>query len=149
VPVIPHTIVLVAERFSPQLDAPRVASAIARGLRAAGPYDVHVHPREDPETPPRTRASASEREALWEGLALHAARALVIADPDLCGEGPPRRASFELATRARQGGVPAHAVSAVRAPDLFEARMLDLQVVLHARTERSLEEAGAQLAQLI
>jgi hypothetical protein len=149
VAVIPHTIVLVAERFAEQLSAPHVAATIARGLRAAGTYEVRAYPREDPETPPRARASASEREALWERLALQEARALVIADPELCGEGPPRGASFELATRARQGGVPAHAISAVRSPDLFTARMLDLQVVLQARGERSLEEAGARLAELI
>ena len=126
-----------------------MASAIARGLCAASSYEVRLHPREDPRTPPHVHASPSEREALWEGLELHEARALVIADPDLCGEGPPRGASFELATRARQGGVPAHAVSAVRSPDLFKARMLDLQVVLHARGERALEQAGARLAELI
>ena len=147
--MIPDTIVLVAERFPPHLSAPRVASAIARGLRAVGRYEVRTHPREDPPTPPHARASASEREALWEGLALQEARALVIADPDLCGGGPPRGASFELATRARQGGVPAHAVSAVRSPDLFQARMLDLQVVLFAGGVRSLELAGARLAELI
>ena len=147
--MIPHTIVLVCERFSEQLSAERVAEAIARGLRAASPYDVVCEARRDPEVPPREHADTAEREAFWDGLALHEARALVIADPDFCGGEQPRAATFELATRARQGGVPAYAVSAVPSPDLFQARMLDLQVVLLAHGERSLERAGERLAELV
>jgi hypothetical protein len=146
--VIPRTIVLVAERFSPQLSSVRVASALARGLRATGLYDVEWHPREDADTP-ANEWRRTERAALREGLRLSDARALVIADPDLCSGMPPRGESFEIATGARQGGVPAHAVTRVLAPDLFQARMLDLQVVLYARSVRSLEGAGATLAELL
>ena len=147
--MIPDTIVLVAERFSPLMSSEHVASAIARGLRASGSYEVERHSRDDPETPPHERPRPSEREALWDELHLRDARALVIADPDLCSGSPPRSASFEIATRARQGGVPAHAITAIAAPDLFQARMLDLQVVLCASSARSLESAGARLAELL
>jgi hypothetical protein len=149
--VIPRTIIVVAERFSPQLSAARVAAAIARGLRAAGLGEVESVAREDAAIPATEPSAARGRAALGPPgpQDLRDVRALVLADPELCNGRPPREATFELATRARQGGVPAYAVCAVREPDLFEARVLDLQVVLSARGLRSLESAAARLAKLL
>jgi hypothetical protein len=58
-------------------------------------------------------------------------------------------ATFEIATRARQGGVPAYAVLAENALDSFDARILDLQVVLRASGTSALLAAGRELALLI
>jgi glycerate kinase len=59
------------------------------------------------------------------------------------------RAVFEVATRARQAGVPCYAVTAENDLDLFQARILDLQVVLQAADRRQLRAAGRQLAKLV
>jgi glycerate kinase len=58
-------------------------------------------------------------------------------------------AVFEIATRARQAGVPAYAVAGENALSLFDARILDLQVILQARDTRALRRAGEKLAGLI
>jgi glycerate kinase len=52
----------------------------------------------------------------------------------------------EIAVRARQAGVPAHAVCGGNGLTPFEARILDLQRVVEAPTLRALEEAGELLA---
>src|SRR3954471_1272204 len=57
------------------------------------------------------------------------------------------KAVFEAATRARQMGVPAHAVVGQDRLDGFGKRMLDLQEVLEAGDETGLERAGAELAE--
>jgi glycerate kinase len=51
----------------------------------------------------------------------------------------------EVATRARQAGVPCHAVVGRNALDLFDLRILDLQLVLEASTLPNIEAAGAEL----
>jgi hypothetical protein len=147
--LIPRTIVVAAEPF-PRLSATRVASAIARGVRAAAAdYEVACDPREDPDTRFIDAPAAADADRLFDALPLGEVRALVLATPDLCDGRPPRGAIFELATRARQGGIPAYAVTGARNPDLFQARMLDLQVVLCARGEQSLRSAGRKLGALI
>jgi glycerate 2-kinase len=55
---------------------------------------------------------------------------------------------FEIATRARQAGVPTYAVAGANELDAFDARMLDLQVVLEANGTRGLTAAGHRLARL-
>lgn len=68
------------------------------------------------------------------------------------GEGSLDRQSLagkivgEVATRCRQAGVPCHAVVGRNALDRFDARILDLQLVIEAGTEDELRAAGAQLA---
>ncbi len=52
----------------------------------------------------------------------------------------------EVATRARQAGVPCHAITAAHALDRFGARLLDLQAILVAGSEEELEAAGETLA---
>jgi glycerate kinase len=58
-------------------------------------------------------------------------------------------AVFEIATRARQAGVPTYAVAACNDLSLFDARILDLQVILRARDTRALRRAGEKLAGLV
>jgi glycerate 2-kinase len=57
--------------------------------------------------------------------------------------------AFEVATRARQAGVPAYAIAAHSALDSFHARILDLQLVLRAGSSRSLSAAGRRLAAVV
>jgi glycerate kinase len=59
------------------------------------------------------------------------------------------RAVFEAATRARQAGVPAHAIVGQDALDPFGKRIMDLQHVLEATDEPALEAAGERLAELL
>lgn len=56
------------------------------------------------------------------------------------------KAVFEVATRARQGGVACHAIVGSSTLDPFEERILDLQTVTGATTAAELEAAGAALA---
>jgi glycerate 2-kinase len=56
---------------------------------------------------------------------------------------------FEIATRARQAGVPAYAVAGENALDPFDERILDLQAILEASSPRALEAAGRHLAELV
>ena len=51
-----------------------------------------------------------------------------------------------MATRARQSGVPCHAVVGIDAIDRFDARILDLQAIIEATTVAELEAAGEALA---
>jgi glycerate kinase len=55
----------------------------------------------------------------------------------------------EIGTRARQGGVPLHAIVGTDALDLFGKRMIDLQVVLAASTTEEIEAAGERLGVLL
>lgn len=55
----------------------------------------------------------------------------------------------EVATRARQAGVPTHAVVGHDALDRFDARILDLQLIVEASTLDQLREAGAVIARSI
>jgi hypothetical protein len=61
----------------------------------------------------------------------------------------PRSAAFALATDARQSGVPAYAVTAHNNLDAFDARILDLQVIIEASTLKGLEAAGERLGGLL
>ncbi|MDP9136242.1 MAG: glycerate kinase, partial [Actinomycetota bacterium] len=55
------------------------------------------------------------------------------------------KAVFEVATRARQGGVACHAIVGSSQLEPFEERILDLQTVAEATTVAELEAAGRTL----
>jgi glycerate kinase len=78
-----------------------------------------------------------------------AARAVVTGEGRLDRQSLAGKALAEVATRARQAGVPAHAVVGSRALDRFEQRILDLQTVLEASTVEEIEQAGRELAKII
>jgi glycerate kinase len=97
-------------------------------------------------------AAADVRELLDElgfDARMRRARALVIADARLQERTLAATVTFELATRARQAGVPAYAITAENALDPFDARILDLQVILQASGTRALAAAGRKLAALV
>jgi glycerate kinase len=80
---------------------------------------------------------------------MRAARALVAGEGRLDQQSLAGKALSEVATRARQAGVPCHAVVGQRGLDAFGARMLDLQAVLEAGTLSQIEAAGRRLAEVI
>jgi hypothetical protein len=144
--VIPRTVLVVASPFPGPLGATLVAGALTRGLKSAtGSWHVDSwmleHPAGGLDELGRTGAPFAAR--------LHAARALVLAAEDLWGGGAAGSGAVGLATDARQGGIPAYAVTAAPETYSFGARILDLQTVLHATTERELQAAGETLAGLI
>jgi glycerate kinase len=77
------------------------------------------------------------------------ARAVVTGEGKLDRQSLVGKAVSEVATRARQAGVPCHAIVGTRELDDFGARILDLQTVLEASTLKEIEAAGRRLAKLI
>lgn len=80
---------------------------------------------------------------------MRAARCVVVGAARLDDAAMRGGTLAEAATRARQAGVPCHAVVAVNALDRFGARILDLQAVLEAATADEIEAAGRELATLL
>ncbi len=142
--------VMVAVGSFGELSAGRVAAAVERGLRAADKtLTVDCLPI---ESEGHGVVSAAVREALDAAgfdARMRAARAVVVGASRLDERTLVGSATFEIATRARQAGVPAYAVTAENAMSAFEARMLDLQVILQARDARALRRAGERLAGLV
>jgi glycerate kinase len=79
---------------------------------------------------------------------LRRARAVVVGEGRLDHSTLEGKAVFEISTRARQIGVPAHAIVGHNAMDRFDARILDLQAILEGGDEAALERAGRALAEL-
>jgi glycerate kinase len=78
-----------------------------------------------------------------------AARAVIVGEGRLDLGTLAGKAPGEIATRARQAGVPCFAAVGSRTLDAFGARILDLQAVLEAGDAEALEAAGRQLATLV
>jgi hypothetical protein len=156
---IPRHLLIASVRFGPRLSARGVGEAIARGVTAAGGPAPDLCPLEPGVDAPARIGSArepapkrAEPTAVAATLAaagfdrrMRAARAIVIAVPELMERALAGSLAFELATRARQGGVPAFAITAHEALNPFDARMLDLQLILEAGSARSLASAGEQI----
>jgi glycerate kinase len=77
---------------------------------------------------------------------MRAARAVVTGEGKLDMQSLVGKVVSEVATRARQSGVPCHAVVGTRELDSMGARILDLDRVIEASTLAELEEAGRALA---
>jgi len=77
---------------------------------------------------------------------MRAARAVVVGEGRLDDSSLAGKITGEAATRARQAGVPCHAIVGVNALDRFGARIIDLQAVLEASTLAEIEAAGSALA---
>ena len=141
--VIPRTALIVSGPFGATLSAEDVARAIARGLHAGGWPEPDICPIE------AGKVAASEIAALLAGLdfdaRMRSARAVVLAEEHLRESTLRGSIAFEIATRARQGGVPAYAVTAENALAPFDARILDLQLILEASAgPRALAAAGTE-----
>jgi len=82
-------------------------------------------------------------EALGFDARMRAARAVVTGTGRLDDRAFRGAVEGEIAVRARQAGVPCHAVVAERALDLFGTRILDLQRIVEAATAEEIEAAVA------
>ncbi len=146
VPGIPQRLLLACGPLGPRLRATAVASALARGIRAAGLLEPDIC-----VLPVSHESIAEVRELLDEldfDARMRRARAVVIGTERLEERTLAGSVTFEIATRARQGGIPAYAVTGENALSAFDARILDLQVVLQARSRSALVTAGRKLAAL-
>jgi glycerate kinase len=77
---------------------------------------------------------------------MRAARAVVTGEGRLDMQSLAGKVVSEVATRARQSGVPCHAIVGSRELDSMGARILDLDRVIEASTVQELEAAGTALA---
>ena len=147
--MISRTVLIATEHFGQGLSAERAGAAIGRGVRAADPtLEVDVCPLE-PAAGEDAREPRERLEARDFDTRMRAARAVVVGTGRLDERTLLGSAVFEIATRARQAGVPAYAVAGENALSLFDARILDLQVVVEANNPRALRRAGERLAGLV
>ena len=77
---------------------------------------------------------------------MRAARAIVTGEGRIDRTSLEGKAAGEAAVRARQAGVPAHAIVGTNALDAFDQRILDLQTVRAATTLEEIAAAAEQLA---
>jgi glycerate 2-kinase len=80
---------------------------------------------------------------------MRAARCVITGEGKLDEQSLVGKLVSEIATRARQAGVPCHVVAGTRELDAMGARVLDLERVLEASTLEELEAAGRELAEVI
>jgi glycerate kinase len=149
-----------ARVFGPQkgADAALVARLEARLNALAASF-----PR-DPRGVPMTGAAGGLSGGLWAACGavlepgapwvldaldfdarMRAARAVVTGEGKLDQQTLQGKLVGEIGTRARQAGVPLHAIVGRDALDGFGKRIIDLQVVLEATTLAELEAAGERL----
>jgi glycerate 2-kinase len=144
--LIATTPLIVTGAFGSGLPAPLVARALARGLQAGGRPAADLCP-----LAPRLEDGAIR--ARLDALKLHErmlhSRAVILGEWLLEERALAQTATFELATRARQSGVPAYAVTGENRLSAFDARMLDLQLIVEARSVPALTAAGRKLARVI
>jgi glycerate kinase len=145
-PLIPRTLLIATRAFGERLDAQSVAGAIARGLAAGGRQSdlCPIAPEQKPPGEPRAMLDALDFDTR-----MRRARAVILGEMLLREDTLAGSVAFEIATRARQAGVPAYAVTGENRLDYFDARILDLQAILEASSARSLQAAGRRLAGLV
>jgi hypothetical protein len=146
--MISETVLVLAGPLSQRLDSERVAAAIGRGLATGGRLECDLCPLHEDLGVPAHDASALLNDVDFDRR-MRASKALVIACVHLDDRGLAGSIAFEAATRARQAGVPAYAVTGHNTLDSFEARIVDLQIILEAGTPRALSAAGKKLAVLV
>ena len=85
-------------------------------------------------------------DALGFDARMRASRAVVAGEGRLDASTLRGKAAAEIAVRARQAGVTAHAIVGRNELDSFGVRILALERILEAGTPAQLEAAGVQLA---
>jgi glycerate kinase len=88
-------------------------------------------------------------EALDFDPRMRAARAVIVGEGRIDEQTLQGKIAGEIATRARQAGVPCFAIVGTRELDAFGARMLDLQRVLEATDLDAIAAAAASLADVL
>jgi len=148
-----------AEVFAPQKGAD--GAAVARLRRRLEAFGL-------PRNVPMTGAAGGLAGGLWAWLdaslvagapavldaidfdaRMLASRAVVVGEGRLDTTSLEGKIVAEVATRARQRGVPAHAIVGRCELDRFDARILDVQAILEAGDEPAIESAAAALADVI
>ncbi len=142
---MPSRTLLVAAGEFDGLSGERVAEAVASGLRDGG-WQTDGSAIEAP--------AGGGMRALLDQLGfdtrMRSSRALVVCERCLREDTLAGSVAFEIATRARQSGVPAYAVTAENRLDSFDTRVLDLQAIVRSTgSTRSLRAAGRRLATLV
>jgi glycerate kinase len=153
---ISQRLLIACAPFGPRLSAVTAARAIARGLTDGGLPEPDVCALPIATAGACASAGGNDGEevrAMLEELGfdarMRAARAVVVGTALLTERTLAGSVTFEIATRARQGGVPAYAVTRENELEAFDARILDLQVILQARSSSGLVNAGRELARLV
>jgi glycerate 2-kinase len=145
--------------FGPQKGAD--AAAVARLEQRLGAFGL-------PRDVPMSGAAGGLAGGLWAALAAQlvpgapfvldaldfdrrmlASRAVIVGEGRLDATSLQGKIAAEIATRARQHGVPAHAIVGSCALERFDARILDLQEILEAGDVVAIERAAAALASVI
>lgn len=88
-------------------------------------------------------------DALSFDARMRAARAVILGEGRIDAQSMDGKITGEIATRARQAGVPCFAIVGTNQLDAFEARMLDLQRVIAATTLAEMEAAAASLVPVL
>jgi len=145
--LIPSTPLIATGSFGSGLPAARVAAALACGLRAGGLPAADLCPI--PAALARSGDVRAGLDSLGLDMRMRRARAVILGEWRLAQETLVGSVAFEIATRARQSGVPTYAVTGENRLEDFDARILDLQTILTARSTRALAAAGRRLARLI
>jgi glycerate kinase len=109
------------------------AGGLAGGLWAT--YDAKLEP-----------GAAFVLQALDFDRRMRAAHAVIVGEGRLDQTTLQGKIAGEIAVRARQAGVPAHAIVGQNAIDPFGVRILDLQVIAEAGTPTAIEQAAHDLA---
>jgi hypothetical protein len=141
---IPVGALLVCEPLRPAGRAAAVGAAVARGLEQGGVEPVDVLVLEHPEGGLGEALDAHHLDARMRPV-----RAVILVADRLSAPTLAGSVAFAVATRARQTGVPAYAVARRNDLGSFEARMLDLQLIVPAAGPRALAAAGRALAAVL
>jgi glycerate kinase len=153
-----------AEVFGPQKGAD--ADAVRTLTRRLGALARRLE--RDPRGVPMTGAAGGLSGGLWAAFGaelvpgasfvldalgfdhrMRAARAVIAGEGRLDDQSLAGKAVSEVATRARQAGVPCYAVVGSSSLGRFGQRILDLEEIVEAGTASELEQAGRGLAQLL
>ena len=136
-----------AHRLRPVREAERPARRLGH-LPGPGGRRVprRTSVRSSPSGDPRGRCARAARTRCDFDARMRRARAVVLAEWRLEERTLAGSPAFEIATRARQAGVPAYALTATNGLSPFDARILDLQAILEASTPRALQAAARRLA---
>ncbi len=155
---------LAAARFGPQKGAD--PEAVERLERRLARFASEL-PR-DPRGLPLSGAAGGLAGGLWAAFdaalrpgapfvletigfdkRLRSAHAVVVGEGRLDATTLDGKAVAEAATRARQLGVPAHAIVGSCTLDPFDQRILDIQTITEATSREALVEAAARLGRLL
>jgi len=143
---VPLAAMIVGVAPSPRISAQSASRELARGLTEAGAAEPELCPLDPVAGGPGPRELL---DALGFDARMRRARALVILDACLSPATLAPSLTFEIATRARQAGVPAYAVAGENQLDGFSERILDLQLIIRARGREGLRAAGRRIAQVL